>query len=456
VLGRRALLAVVAVALLLATAAPAVGGGRPAVKPDIVVVMVDDVGDIDHRLWNRLPAIRRIFVHGGLEFTEAYVETPLCCPSRAGFLTGLHTHHHGVIDNDGRLLDPSNTLATALDDVGYHTLIVGKYLNGTDRLDDTWPPGWDHAAVNGGKYYDYTMWVDGVAEARGSTSDDYSTTVLERQALTWLRAAPPDQPLFAYLAPFAPHTANGMPVPVSARQDDGAPRCADVPPWRPPNYNEADVSDKPLHIQERAFVKPRSGWPLVETCETLLAVDRLVASVETELRLQGRLRNTVWVLASDNGMGWGQHRWRVKWVPFSTATPLFMAGRGVERGTTDALISLIDLPASLARLAGASMGQIDGRSFVRRGLRIGPVSGRDRLLEQFTGSSGYVGPWRAIRTRTWHWVEYDTGERELYDLVTDPFEMENLAGTLPEVEADLAAQLQELLTEAPRSRRDRR
>ena len=81
-------------------------------RPDEIVVMVDDLGAIDDRILERLPNIKALFLENGLQYDDAYSETPLCCPGRASFLTGQHTAHHGVVMNDARLLDPSHTIAT--------------------------------------------------------------------------------------------------------------------------------------------------------------------------------------------------------------------------------------------------------------------------------------------------------------------------------------------------------
>ena len=97
------------------TVAAAVG------RPNIVILMLDDVGAHDGRIWERLPTIRHRFLERGLAFTDFHGETPTCCPGRVGFLTGLHTHAHGVTRNDGRLFRPAMSLATQLRRRGYFT-----------------------------------------------------------------------------------------------------------------------------------------------------------------------------------------------------------------------------------------------------------------------------------------------------------------------------------------------
>ncbi len=115
-------------------------------RRDIVVFMVDDLGAIDKRILDRLPNIRDLFLNSGLRFDAAYSETPLCCPGRASFLTGEHTRTHGVVINRARLLDPTQTVATALHDAGYYTIMAGKYLNYPDQMPDKTPDGWDSIA----------------------------------------------------------------------------------------------------------------------------------------------------------------------------------------------------------------------------------------------------------------------------------------------------------------------
>ena len=109
--------------------------------------MTDDLGALDDRILSRLPNINKLFLQHGLTFDEYYGETPLCCPGRAEFLTGQHVRTNGVVRNDARLLDPTNTIATALQDAGYQTAFIGKYLNHSELLTNKTPPGWDYAAM---------------------------------------------------------------------------------------------------------------------------------------------------------------------------------------------------------------------------------------------------------------------------------------------------------------------
>jgi len=81
-------------------------------KPNIIIIMLDDVNPIDGRFFTktRTPAIYNNIVGKGINFTNFYTETTLCCPGRVGYLTGQHTQNHKVNDLDGTKFDPSVTI----------------------------------------------------------------------------------------------------------------------------------------------------------------------------------------------------------------------------------------------------------------------------------------------------------------------------------------------------------
>ena len=457
-------------ALLLAlpvTAAAAEGSltsvdatGREAdPRPDIVVVMVDDLGALAApSVLARTPTLRRLFVKQGITFDRAYGETPRCCPGRAGFLTGRHTHKHGVTRNDGTLFDPSVTIATKLDRVGYHTMMAGKYLNGLSRIEDKSPPGWDRAATFLPGYYDYKVWVDDVEQYHGFGEADYSVDVISELASGFVADAPVDDPLFAFLTPYGPHAGRnhrnkltkGMPA--AARRHGKDVRCDGLPPLWTPAYAEADVSDKPAYIRGESPPPYANGWPLGKICRSMLAVDDMVATMEQQLTAAGR-NNVLWLFMSDNGMAYGAHRWDFKSVPYSTPIPLnvhWAAGRGTTPRTESQGVVNIDLAPTLCRIAGCNMRTdgIDWSPLLSDGES---TIARSQILEQLPEGVRAAPPWQAIRTAQWHYIEYATGERELYDFGKDPWELTNRAGrsNYAAVQADLASDLDVLLDRTP-------
>lgn len=432
-------------------------------SPNVLVVLVDDLAEIDDRLWQTMPNIRETFLEQGLTFSDAHVETPLCCPGRAGYLTGLHTFNHGVIENDLTPFDDSMTVATQAQGAGYFTFWVGKYLNGYGKIAPYVPAGWDRFYAMQPRYYDYNIWRNGRArpQKRGDRPSDYSTDVARNIALNTLSRVPAGQPFLGFVSLVAPHVPT---IPPRRHLDD--PRCAAVAPWAPASYNEEDVSDKPAHIRSRPPLTA-PAWDLTAICGTLLAVDDLIGALRDELADQGRLDNTLLVLTSDNGMDFGAHRLRTKSSPYSTQVPLMVswpAALPEPRRVSEQVLN-IDLAPTVCELAGCVMGPYpngqpgpDGLSIVPLLLGSGGV-GRDAFLTNKPVAGGIVPSWFAVSTTAhspmaqkgcalaseggcrWHYVEYGTGETELYDVSNgpcwewregmsgDPCELDNVAGS---------------------------
>ena len=290
-----------AVALLALLSIPALAADRTvsaSAHPDEIVIMVDDLGAIDDRILERLPNIKALFLKNGLQFDKAYSETPLCCPGRASFLTGQHTAHHGVVVNDARLLDPTNTIATALHGAGYYTAMVGKYLNGAAQLPDHTPPGWDRVTMlnDWSTTQSSDWWVDDAPTVAG-----YFDRFIDQRATAILAEAPADQPVFMWVAPHAPHksaSSNQDWEPDIEPQYVGDSRCTGIKPWHPPSY---DLPARP------------DGFPLDDICRSMLTVDDIVGDLRAEAAAEGR--NPIWVLTSDNGMAWGADGYALKNVP---------------------------------------------------------------------------------------------------------------------------------------------
>jgi arylsulfatase A-like enzyme len=393
------------------------------VKPDEIVIMVDDLGAIDDRILERLPNIRSLFLQDGLQFNDAYSETPLCCPGRASFLTGQHTAHHGVTVNDARLLNPNNTIATALHDDGYYTVMDGKYLNGAAQLPDHTPPGWDHVTMlNDWSANDSSdWWVDDVPTTAG-----YYDRYIDQTATSLLAAAPTDKPVFMWVAPHAPHKSADSTldwVPDIEPRYVNDPRCEGIRPWHPPNY---------------LFAGEPNGYPLDDICRSMLTVDDIVGDLERTAADEGR--NPTWVLTSDNGMAWGSNGYLLKNVPAADRLPFFMTGPGIVHGRTDALVSNIDFGPTLADLAGTTMPKADGKSFVAA--LDGSGGGRKAMLEDHpvggpTGEGDIdTGPWWGVRTPHWHLVVWN--DVHLYDTQADPWEMNDVAQQHMDVVKQLA------------------
>ena len=367
----------------------------------------------------RLPNIRSLWLNDGLRFNEAYTETPLCCPSRATFLTGQHTRRHGVVRQRARLLDPSMTIATTLDGAGYYTAMVGKYLNHSRALPDKSPPGWDRVALLSWmpRFEPVSRWWVDDVEIKAPENDDRLTLQL---AVDWLREAPANDPLFMWVNPRAPHWSTSADLgwrPEVEPRYASDPRCDGIEPWKPPTY------DYP--------VQP-NGYPLGEICRSLLTVDEMVGDMRAAAAAQGR--DPIWVFLSDNGMAWGRDGYPQKNVPQASRFPMYVAGPGVVSGSTDALVSNIDIAPTLAALGGVDMPEADGVSFT--GVLGGGDGRRDWMLEDHPLSGATYGPigktpWWGVRTRDWHLVKVEGMAPRLYDLRADPWETTDVSADNP-------------------------
>ena len=407
-------------------------------RPNIVVLMIDDIAQMDDRVWLRMPTISHMFLDLGVRFTDYIGNDPLCCPGRANFLTGQRATHNGVMANDARLLDPTETIATEMQGVGYWTAISGKYLNRTELLTDKTPPGWDHTFIFGWGYRNVPVWTDG----REGRPGGYTTDQAADAAVSFLKKAPADKPVFLLLTPFAVHAdapegseINRDYMPTPAARHVGDPRCAGIDPWNPPGYYEPDVSDKPAYIQKLPPT-PRfvGGWPLTTVCETMLSADEELQRVRDELLSENRT-NTLYVLTDDNGMTFGAHRWPTKNVPYATPMPLFFRWAGSSLlgnapREENATVSNVDLAPTFCQLAGCEMGpypngfSADGMSFLSV-----LTEGADSLPRSYVYTQ--TSKWHGVRSTDsnpigrWDYTEYNSGECELYDLANDPWELTN-------------------------------
>ena len=456
-------MSMVPVAALVATLAQTLvpmGGASQAqpTRPNIVLVVTDDqrVGTLRY-----MPNVREVLGRRGISFTRAYVVNPTCCPSRASILTGNYSHTTNVYLNDPRqpyggfpAFDDSATIANMLQGAGYRTGLFGKYLNGyhTEYV----PPGWDRwfATFGKGGYYDYVASSDGDLIRFGHDPADYGTDVVRDEVVSFIRSMPPSTPLFAYVAPHAPHKP-AIPAPGDEHL------FASLAPFRPRSYDEEDVSDKPAHMQGVGHLD-RAAAAKIDRFRTaqiraLQAVDRAVADIVDELEANGRLSNTLIVLTSDNGMLWGEHRLNGKGVIYEEAirVPLLLRYDAlIDRGRADdRLVLNIDLTPTFAEAAGIPPPQADGRSLLPL-LRPPGAEWRDAFLIEHLRAGGHerlVPSFCAVHTNQYVLARFGTGEQELYDLDRDPLQMVNRSGGVryADIQATLLGELQSLCDPLP-------
>jgi N-acetylglucosamine-6-sulfatase len=416
-----------------------------AKPPNIVLILTDDQR---YDELSGMPIVNSELIDKGLSFQNGFVEDPLCCPSRATILTGRESNGTDVYDNkpphggyttfhvEG---EERSTIATWLHAAGYYTGLVGKYFNGyTPTRAETVPPGWDvwDGVANGsgpdgpggGLYYQYYVSENGTLHYYGTRPSDYSTDVLAGYATRFITNAPSNRPLFLYFAPRAPHLR------ARAAQSDRN-TFQDLAPLRPPSANEADVSDKPQYIQA---IPPLTSAQMTARDDarrsqfrSLLAVDRAVGGILDALRNSGRLGTTFILFASDNGLNIAEHRWTEKRVPYeeSIRVPIIVRydpATDLTARTDPHFVLNLDFAQTFANLADTAAPGAQGASVLP--LLAGDAAGwrTDFLIEHWENKV-QVPAYCAVRNQQYLYVEYETGEQELYDLKTDPYELTNLA-----------------------------
>lgn len=447
------------------TAAP-VPSANGARRPNIVLVLTDDLS------WNLVQFMPHVLAmqQAGVTFADFFVTDSLCCPSRASIFTGRYPHNTGVFRNAGsdggyEVFHARGhervTFATALTAAGYHTAMLGKYLNGYRPPQHPPAAGWTSWNVvgNGYREFDYNVSEDGTVVYYGDRPEDYLTDVLSAHATRFIRQQR-SAPFLIEVATFAPH-APYVPAPRDAKAFPGlhAPQTpafnaapdADAPHWLRdhPALSAADIAEIDGDFRKRA--------------QSMLAVDKMIGELQAAVAAIGQAGNTYFVFSSDNGYHMGEHRLRPgKMTAFDTDihVPLIVTGPGVPKGVTvDEIVENVDLCPTFAELGGAvAPPEVDGRSFVPllhgqkpsdwRSLALvehrGPDNDPDDPDEP-TPRSGNPTTYEAIRARSFVYVEYADGEREYHDLAGDPDELRNgFASLPPERKAALHASLEGL------------
>ncbi|HEX7131525.1 MAG TPA: sulfatase [Iamia sp.] len=474
--GRRGLLVTGAVVLVVVAAAVGVvvatgdGDGErplPASRKSIVVIMTDDQTLASLAT---MPHTQELLVDEGTTYSTAVASFPNCCPSRASYLSGQYAHTTGVLDNVGphggvTTFDADDALPVALEQAGYDTIHIGKYLNGWGAFGDIEPPpGWTRwiglVDPTTYQYTGYTLSYDGEPFTVGDGDDSYQTDKLAEEAVLEIQKREGEErPFFLSFTPLAPHAASPeaaagqqgadatFPTPVAPERH--ADTFADDLPDRPPSYDEEDVSDKPINLR-RPAISPGSAEYIeryqVAELGALAAVDEAVEQIVGALEDTGRLDDTVIVFTSDNGLMHGEHRFvSGKFLLYepSIRVPLVVRGPGFTPGAeVDTPVANIDLAPTIAAVARIDLlDPPDGVSLLDRSVL--RADDRAVLLENF--HEGEPND-RGVRTKRWSLITHTSGERELYDLAADPDQMESLAGdpSVAPVERALVGLLREL------------
>ena len=433
-----------------------------------------------------MPNAVRLIRQQGIRFSSYVTPAPMCSPSRASLLSGNYAHNHGVIRNEGdfagwpayrsRAIHEEN-LPVWLQRAGYRTAHFGKFLNQytepEDPGDDGVPPGWNHweaeYVTDTTQYYGYEKNENGVSTGPfgdplygpGGGRDafdcpwlapalcDYSSDRISLGAVDEIRNAD-SRPFYIQLDYNTPHGDRQPPIgpePATRHVDNAA--ATPRPNLR--GFNEPDVSDKPSHVQALKSLTPKVTWRIRQmnnkSIEALRSVDEAVGWIVEALRDSGKLANTYVIFTSDNGYFLGQHRYSYgKLLPYEPAirVPMVIRGPGIRPGSTSGeLVANQDIAPTLLGLAGAQAGwRVDGRSMAqfwrdpsrrsRRAVLLSSYSLAPSSTSANSSGAGTSNPvsvvnYTGVRIGPYKYIEYESGEWELYDLRRDPGEVNNKA-----------------------------
>ena len=412
------------------------------VKPNILLLLTDDQNLADMAA---MPRTHRLMSRLGTRFTHALSQYPLCCPARATLLTGQESHNHGVLGNlapwggFGKLRD-AETTPVWLRRVGYHTTLLGKYLQGYEDTPTYVPPGWDEWYVpTVGAYDYYSQLVNENGTLRWHIGTYNTTYVADRVTELVQEQAAARRPFFTWVNFLAPHFGTpvepddprarvpGSPVDTPAVERRYRDAMAHVRNPRTAAFNEPRMGDKPKEMRLNGRLPAADlDEALQQRRESLMSVDAAVVRIIRTLERTGELDDTVVVFGSDNGFMTGQHRWFQKVLGYeeSVRVPLYVAGPGFEPGAVrDQLVTLTDVAATFLDVARARPTlEPDGLSL--RPFSADPGYRRDRSVLLEAGGSPHVGLdhlYRGVRTPAGLvYLRWHNGHEEVYDLTRDP------------------------------------
>jgi arylsulfatase A-like enzyme len=407
----------------------------------------------------RFPVMHELASRGAV-FSNFHATTPVCGPARASILSGQYAHRHqarvnrpnhptahgfaGGVSEYGRNRDFARYLQAG----GYQTCFVGKYVHDGFEPDreqgvswpDLMPHGWDrfHACL-GARYQDFLA-VDSASNRTQKVPEGFRTDYEADQVIAMLaeQERTKKSQLVCWFA-LAPHDAENSEKTYPDRlQNEFAD---ELPPSLGRQTGAAGLRlPAPLQLlpdelssAQRAMVIEK--WR--ERLRSLKAFDENLGRIRDYLAQEDRLKNTVFVITSDHGYRLGDHGHVGKRLPYDriTRVPLLISGAGIPAGRSQRLLANIDLAPTLIDLAlgpqAVLSSEFDGQSFVPLLLQpnIDPRQRQEILIECWEAENVWgqqiPGVWTILRGENYAYTEWGTGDREYYELDSDPDQLDN-------------------------------
>jgi choline-sulfatase len=419
-------------------------------RPNILIFMVDQLsgtlfpdGPAD---WLKVPNLRALAA-ASTRFRNAYTASPLCAPGRASFMSGQLPSVTGVYDNAAEFASAIPTYAHHLRRAGYHTCLSGKmHFVGPDQLHgfeerlttDIYPPdfGWTPDYRKPGERIDWwyhnlgSVTGAGVAEITNQMEYDDEVAYHATRKVYDLGRRLDHRPWCLTVSFTHPHD------PYVARRKywDLYADCAHLlPEVADPGYDAQDPHSRRLldasdwrsfDITEDHIRRARHGY-----FANLSYLDDKIGEVTEALRGTRQEENTIILFVSDHGDMLGERGlwFKMSFFDGSSRVPLMISAPRMAPGRVDTPVSTIDVCPTLCDLAGISMAEVapwtEGESLA--GLAAGGTRTAPVAMEY--AAEGSEAPLVALRAGRWKYTTCALDPEQLFDLESDPHELENRA-----------------------------